>query len=76
MLSNLDLIFGRFRPSRPPACNCLQRDPVGQFLTDKRTFIKHARFCLMQAEVVIVIKKKKKRLVTRNTSLVLKSGEE
>lgn len=46
------------RPSRSSACNCLQRDPVGQLLTDKRTFIKHARFCLMQAEVVIVIKKK------------------
>ena len=31
----------------------------------------------MQAEVLIVIKKKrKKHLVTRNTSLVLKSGEE
>lgn len=46
------------RPSRSSACNCLQRDPVGQFLTDKRTSTKHARFCLMQAEVVIVIKKK------------------
>lgn len=64
---------GAFKPG-PDIC--LQRDPVGQLLTDKRTFIKHARFCLMQAEVVIVIKKKKKRLVTRNTSLVLKSGEE
>lgn len=62
------------RPSRSSACNCLQRDPVGQLLTDKRTFIKHARFCLMQAEVVIVIKKK--HLVTRNTSFILKSGEE
>lgn len=48
---------GAFKPG-PDIC--LQRDPVGQLLTDKRTFIKHARFCLMQAEVVIVIKKKEK----------------
>lgn len=46
---------GAFKPG-PDIC--LQRDPVGQLLTDKRASTKHARFCLMQAEVVIVIKKK------------------
>lgn len=80
---------GAFKPG-PDIC--LQRDPVGQLLTDKRTFIKHARFCLMQAEVVIVIKKKEKsfgnqkykscseiwRGVTccRNTTVWSQSGKE